>query len=214
MQFSRYSVSMLRLFSLSFSLSHACCCSQDGQRRNRTFTLADMLSREAAEAWWGPRCRQRHTDVSADSTCGSNLALSRHVIFFIKRMLTVGVTRRDATGRAGGRGDRGRDCGKVRQYEQACRWSVPRRYSPWKIILLHSPSDSLFSFPARLLPGSMLRARHAGSRNGAFRELPATAGARTDKSPHDKSNIVAMIMKEGTCVCLGEIDRESIGCDE
>lgn len=30
-----------------------------------------------------------------------------------------------------------------------------RRYSPWKIIPSRSPSDSLFSLPARLLAGSI-----------------------------------------------------------
>lgn len=59
--------------------------------------------------------------------CGSNLVpASQYFFYHIVRMLTTGTpTRRDATRRhdVAGRG-RGRGCGKVRQYERVCPWSV------------------------------------------------------------------------------------------
>jgi len=114
---------------------------------------------------------------------------SRVTSFFLSYQ-TYANSRRDATrrsgGTGGGRGDRGRGCGKVRQYEQTCRWSVP----PVQSVENHSSSLSfrLFVFVSCApIPGQRVRAGHASSRNGAFRELPATAGARADKSLPDKS---------------------------
>lgn len=88
-----------------------------------------------------PPCRIKR--ISAGFACGSNLARSRVTSPFFLSYQTYANSRRDGDERRAAN-ERGRGCGKVRQYEQTCRWSVPRRYSPWKIIPPRVRSFSLF----------------------------------------------------------------------
>lgn len=177
-----------------------------------------MLSRVAAEAWWGLLAAVSVIRTYRPAILVAVTLRSRVTSFFfyhIKRMLTVGVTRRDATGRAGGRGDRGRDCGKVRQYEQTCGGQYRAGTVCGK------------SFFFTLLPILCFRFLRAYSRAACYepgmpdREtgLSKSYQRQLELGPISRRtitrrNIVAMIVKRKGHVSLEEIDRESIGCDE
>jgi len=81
---------------------------------------------------------------------------SRRLFFFyhIKRMLTVGVSRDETSVSANER--------KVRQYEQACRWSVPSVQSVENHSSSRSPFFRLFVFVS-CAPGSAATRPHAPS---------------------------------------------------
>lgn len=117
-------------------------------------------------------------------------------------MLTVGVTGRDETRRDVCLGERTRSrlCGKVRQYEETCRWSV----SPVQSVENHSffaLSFRLFVFVS-CAPGNLrgLRARtlskHRETRLFRERSDDSWSSRAISPEPFDKSyNIVCDIVR-------------------
>lgn len=121
--------------------------------------LSRSLPWEGWEAsWWGKEARETaavaacRINISAGFACGSNLARSGVTSPFFLSYQTYANSRRDGTRRAAN--ERGRGCGKVRQYEQTCRWSVPPVQSVENHSLLaRSLSFRLFVFVS-CAPGS------------------------------------------------------------
>lgn len=124
-------------------------------------------------------------------------------------MLTVGVTRRAVTsGRASGRGERGRGCGKVRQYEQTCPWSV----SSVQSVENHSSSFSfrLFVFVSCALTPASVCSRHAKLVKSGIQRATGDSWSTDDKSPSDKSWNIVRIIGERKLRLRKDRSRESV----